>query len=101
MTVGVSGHQMRAARAIIGLSQAEIAAVAGVTRQTIERMERSGSQPVVSRNSTVAAVLAALGARGDAGPAWGSAGILRCENLREAFFASTAVSWITGMSPKI
>jgi transcriptional regulator with XRE-family HTH domain len=64
MTVGVSGYQMRAARALIGASQAEIAAAAGVTRQTIERMERSGSQPVVSRDATVSAVLAALGARG-------------------------------------
>jgi hypothetical protein len=35
MTVGVSGHQMRAARAIIGANQADIAAAAGVTRQTI------------------------------------------------------------------
>jgi transcriptional regulator with XRE-family HTH domain len=64
MTVGVSGYQMRAARALIGASQADIAAAAGRTRQTIERMERSGSQPVVSRDATVAAVLAALGARG-------------------------------------
>jgi DNA-binding XRE family transcriptional regulator len=58
MTVGVSGSQMRAVRALIGASQSDIAAAAGVTRQTIERMERSGSQPVISRNATVAAVLA-------------------------------------------
>jgi transcriptional regulator with XRE-family HTH domain len=64
MTVGDSGYQMRAARALIGASQSDIAAAAGLTRQTIERMERSGSQPIVSRDSTVAAVLAALGARG-------------------------------------
>lgn len=42
MTVGVSGYQMRAARALIGASQTDIAAAAGLTRQTIERMERSG-----------------------------------------------------------
>jgi DNA-binding XRE family transcriptional regulator len=64
MTVGVSGYQMRAARALIGASQSDIAAAAGLTRQTIERMEGSGSQPVVSRDATVGAVLAALGAKG-------------------------------------
>jgi transcriptional regulator with XRE-family HTH domain len=45
-------------------SQSDIAAAAGLTRQTIERMERSGSQPVVSRDATVGAVVAALGAKG-------------------------------------
>jgi DNA-binding XRE family transcriptional regulator len=60
--VGLTGYQMRATRALIGVSQGEIAAAAGVTRQTIERLERSGPQPVVSHDATVAAVLAALGA---------------------------------------
>lgn len=64
MAVGVTGYQMRAARALVGASQADIAAAAAVTRQTIERMESSGRGPVVSRDATVAAVLAALGARG-------------------------------------
>ena len=64
MPVGVTGYQIRAARALIGANQVTIAAAAGVTRQTIERLERSGAQPVVSRDATVAAVLATLGARG-------------------------------------
>jgi transcriptional regulator with XRE-family HTH domain len=64
MPAGVTGYQLRAARALIGASQSDIAAAAAVTRQTIERMESSGQHPVVSRDATVAAVLAALGARG-------------------------------------
>jgi hypothetical protein len=35
MTVGVTGNQLKAARALIGANQATIAAAAGLTRQTI------------------------------------------------------------------
>jgi len=64
MTVGVTGNQIRAARALIGANQAAIATAAGVTRQTLVRLEESGGRPVISRDETVARVLAALGARG-------------------------------------
>jgi DNA-binding XRE family transcriptional regulator len=64
MTVGVTGNQMKAARAAIAFNHADIAAAAGLTRQTVERLERSGSQPAISRDAIVAAVLATLGARG-------------------------------------
>jgi transcriptional regulator with XRE-family HTH domain len=60
----LSGNQIKAARILAGAGQAEIAAAAGITRQSLSRLEGSGPQPVVSRDATVAAVLAALGARG-------------------------------------
>ncbi len=60
----VTGNQIKAARALIGADQATIAAAAGLPRQTLVRLERSGSQRVVSRDATVAAVLDALGKRG-------------------------------------
>jgi DNA-binding XRE family transcriptional regulator len=64
MPVGVTGNQIRAARALIGASQAEIAAAAGITRQCFYKMEASGAEPVISREKTIWAVLTALGARG-------------------------------------
>ena len=60
----LTSNQIKAARVLAGAAQAEIAAAAGVTRQTLVRLEASGSRPVVSRDATVAAVLAALGAKG-------------------------------------
>ena len=103
MPVGVTGYQIRAARALIGANQVTIAAAAGVTRQTIERLERSGAQPVVSRDATVAAVLAALGARGvmvvpQGGWCWRRE---TREPTRRRFSRLAAVSSITGMFPKI
>jgi DNA-binding XRE family transcriptional regulator len=59
-----SGHQLKAARALIGANQAEIAAAAGVARHTINRMEKLGAKPIASNDRTLAAVLAALEARG-------------------------------------
>jgi DNA-binding XRE family transcriptional regulator len=60
----VTGNQIRAARCLAGIDQATIAKAAGLTRQALVAMERSGPCPVVSRASSVARVLAALGARG-------------------------------------
>jgi DNA-binding XRE family transcriptional regulator len=60
----VTGNQIAAARALAGATQAAIAKAAGVPRQTLIRMEKSGAAPVVSRKITQAAVLAALGSHG-------------------------------------
>jgi DNA-binding XRE family transcriptional regulator len=58
-----SGNQIKAVTPI-GADQATIAAAAGLTRQTLVRLEESGSNPVVSRDWTMAAVLVALGVHG-------------------------------------
>jgi DNA-binding XRE family transcriptional regulator len=60
----ISGRQIRAARALVGLSQEDLAAAAGLTVQTIGRMEASGAEPVTGLALTLAAVLAALRANG-------------------------------------
>jgi DNA-binding XRE family transcriptional regulator len=60
----VTGNQIKAARALSGVNQSSLAAAAGVTRQTLVRLEESGPRPVVSRDATLAAVLGALGAHG-------------------------------------
>lgn len=39
----ISGSQMRAARALLGIDQRALAAMAGVSVPTIQRMERSGA----------------------------------------------------------
>jgi len=41
--VAISGAQMRAARGLIGWSQAELADAAGLSRPTIERAETKGA----------------------------------------------------------
>ena len=52
---------IRAARALAGMTQDELAKAADLPIQTISRMEESGGEPIVSRDSTTVAVLAALG----------------------------------------
>lgn len=55
-------EQLRAARAMIGLSQAEVAARVGQSTMTIRRAETSGG-PIVAE-ATVEAIRAALEAAG-------------------------------------
>jgi transcriptional regulator with XRE-family HTH domain len=55
---------MHAARILAGFSQVELAKASGIRRQTISRMENTGAEPIVSRDSTTVAVLAALGRHG-------------------------------------
>ena len=55
---------IRAARALAGMTQDELAKAADLPIQTISRMEESGGEPIVSRDSTNVAVLAALGRAG-------------------------------------
>jgi DNA-binding XRE family transcriptional regulator len=58
------GNQVRAARILAGLDQITVAKAAGITRQALIAMEGYGSNPVKSRKSTQARVLAALGQHG-------------------------------------
>jgi hypothetical protein len=58
----VTGNMIKAGRALAGLSQKGLAKAAGT--RTLSRMEASGAEPIVSRNSTTVAVLAALGRHG-------------------------------------
>jgi hypothetical protein len=55
---------IKSGRALAGLSQKGLAKAADFSIQTLSRMEASGAKPIVSRDSTTVAVLAALGRRG-------------------------------------
>jgi DNA-binding XRE family transcriptional regulator len=57
----LSGRQLKAARVLAGCSQEQLAEEAGILRETLIRIESSGLEPVISRDQTVALVLAALG----------------------------------------
>lgn len=58
---GPSAAQLRAARAFLGMSQAELAASAGVARLVVLHFEAESTKP---RASSVAKIVAALRARG-------------------------------------
>ena len=64
MKPGISGNQIKARRALAGINQRTLANPADLPVQTISRMEASGAEPIVSRDSTTVAVLAALGRHG-------------------------------------
>ncbi|WP_434619833.1 helix-turn-helix domain-containing protein [Tabrizicola sp. M-4] len=55
-------NQIRAARALIGISQADLAAAAGVSVPTVKRAEGQGA--IAASPAAVAAMRAALEARG-------------------------------------
>ncbi|MCG2840735.1 helix-turn-helix transcriptional regulator [Sandaracinobacter sp. RS1-74] len=59
----ITSAQMRAARALIGLDQKQLAELAGVSLPTIQRMEASGGQ-VRGVVDTLVKVVAALEAQG-------------------------------------
>lgn len=59
----ITSVQMRAARALIGLDQKQLAELAGVSLPTIQRMEASGGQ-VRGVVDTLVKVVAALEAQG-------------------------------------
>jgi transcriptional regulator with XRE-family HTH domain len=60
----ITGNQIRAARALVGLDQEGLAAAAGVTPQTLGRIEAAGADQVPGRACTLDALVAALGERG-------------------------------------
>jgi DNA-binding XRE family transcriptional regulator len=55
-----TGNQLRAARALVGISQTKLAEVAGVNANTISAMERRGAKTFKSGFETVCSVMAAL-----------------------------------------
>ena len=60
----MTGHQLRAARALVGLEQSELAERSGLSVNTIRKMEGWGTQVVRVRLDTLYRVQDALGAAG-------------------------------------
>ena len=81
----ITSHQMRAARALLGIDQRQLAELAGLSVPTIQRMEASGGQVrgVVDTLVKVVGALEAAGVEliGENAP---SAGAGRGVRLREA-----------------
>jgi transcriptional regulator with XRE-family HTH domain len=59
-----TGNQLKAARALIGMDQSDLAARAGVNVNTIRNMEASGPGPIAGRAQNVYLVQATLEAVG-------------------------------------
>ncbi len=59
-----TGNQLKAARALIGVDQATVAAAASVNVNTIRNMEAAGASPISGRAQNVQAVQRALEAAG-------------------------------------
>jgi transcriptional regulator with XRE-family HTH domain len=59
-----NGWLLVAARSAVGLTQAEVARVAGIDPTTLSRMENAGEKPVGGRTENLQAVLEALRSRG-------------------------------------
>jgi hypothetical protein len=59
-----TGNQLKAARALIGVDQAELAQSAGVHVNTIRSMEASGLEGIAGRAQNVQAVQLALEEKG-------------------------------------
>lgn len=59
-----TGNQLKAARALIGIEQKEVADLAGVNVNTIRSMEAAGAGPIAGRAQNVQAVQRVLEARG-------------------------------------
>jgi transcriptional regulator with XRE-family HTH domain len=64
--IAVTGRQLAAARTLVGLTQAEVAAAANISVPTLKRMERleRGGGPVAGLRNNVLAVVSALEAAG-------------------------------------
>ncbi|RWE26628.1 MAG: hypothetical protein EOS41_05710 [Mesorhizobium sp.] len=59
-----TGNQLKAARALIGIEQKDVADMAGVNVNTIRSMEAAGAGPIAGRAQNVQAVQRVLEARG-------------------------------------
>jgi transcriptional regulator with XRE-family HTH domain len=57
----ISGAQIRAARALVGMTQRDLAAASGISEISIKNIERGATDP---RASTLAAIQKALGQAG-------------------------------------
>lgn len=62
--MAISGNQIRAARALIGIEQKDLAEKAGVAVGTVRNMEAAGAKAVGGRTETLNAVVGALKALG-------------------------------------
>ena len=60
----ITGNQLKAARALLGMHQSDLARDAQLNVNTIRHMESSGSDPNPGRPSNINAVLEALEAAG-------------------------------------
>jgi DNA-binding XRE family transcriptional regulator len=60
----ISGNQIKAARALIGIDQESLALAAGICPQTLVHLASSGAAPTLGRKTTLESVLDALKARG-------------------------------------
>ena len=60
----VTGNQLKAARALIGMDQKALSERARVNVNTIRNMEAQGASPIRSRTDTLSAIIAALKAAG-------------------------------------
>jgi transcriptional regulator with XRE-family HTH domain len=58
--MAISGNQLRAARALVGMEQLDLSKRAGVAIGTIRNMEARGSESVSVRTGTLDAVVDAL-----------------------------------------
>lgn len=59
-----TGNQLRAARALLGMEQSDLAKRAGLNVNTIRNMEGSGAGPIAGRATNIQSVQAALEAAG-------------------------------------
>jgi len=59
-----TGNQLKAARALIGVEQKELAEAVGVNVNTIRSMEAAGTGPIAGRAQNVQAVQRAMEGRG-------------------------------------
>ena len=59
-----TGHQLRAARALVGMDAATLAARAGVNRNTISSMENRGADTLTSGLDVIRKVMTVLEAAG-------------------------------------
>ena len=75
----ITGHQIKAARSLIGMEQVALAEKAGVSANTIRNMEAFGTERVKVRTDTLDAVTDALKAEGviliDEGSSEGGPGV--------------------------
>ncbi|WP_027154415.1 helix-turn-helix transcriptional regulator [Mesorhizobium sp. WSM2561] len=58
------GNQLKAARALVGIEQKDLAGQVGVNVNTIRSMEAAGTGPIAGRSQNVQAVQRALQAQG-------------------------------------
>lgn len=59
-----TGNQLKAARALVGIEQKDLAELVGVNVNTVRSMEAAGAGPIAGRAQNVQAVQRALEGRG-------------------------------------